>query len=410
MSVDVRFRDDGPIPPLAPEPFFADQLPAALEAQQGLIAPGAAGLALRPLTLATPEASATLTWQDGRASVRVGPAQAGTAVWDLDADALGELAHDEKTPMAFFSAGELPLQILPAALDWWLVLRAALDARPIHTPGSVGFRDRHGGPLDLSRAFTLDDDPEEIAHFLHEAGFLHLRRVFDPRRMQQVSDDMDAAAGDYSDGDGRSWWVTTRDGQRRLVRMQGFETKSETAAGLLDDPDFRRIGEIPGDGHHNHGRPGNRCEALFKPIGVVKGISDVPWHKDCSLGRHSYDCCNLTTGISVTGAGPHSGQLRVRAGAHRALCWPALPQPGLDLPDVPLATETGDVTVHLSCTLHMAQAPALHERRVIYTGFRLPDRSPAAAEARRKIMAVREKAPVTVSQEPAGEEGRSLRN
>ena len=156
--------------------------------------------------------------------------------------------------------------------------------------------------------------------------------------MDRISADMDAAAGDYRDGDGRSWWVTTRDGARRLVRMQGFDAKSPTTAELLDDPVFTRIGALTGDGHHNVGLVGNRVEALFKPIGVVQGISDVPWHKDCSLGRHSYDCSNLTTGISVTGAAEDSGQLRVRPGSHRALCWPALAQPGLDLPEPPLPT------------------------------------------------------------------------
>ena len=46
---------------------------------------------------------------------------------------------------------------------------------------------------------------------------------------------------------------------------------------------------------------------LFKPLGVTQGISDVPWHKDCSLGGHSYRCCSLTVGISVTGADATSG-------------------------------------------------------------------------------------------------------
>jgi len=220
--------------------------------------------------------------------------------------------------------------------------------------------------------------------------------------MDQISADMDAAAGEYRDGDGRSWWVTTRSGARRLVRMQGFDAKSRTAAELLEDPAFRRIGELTGDGHRGQqGLVGNRVEALFKPIGVAQGISDVPWHKDCSLGRHSYDCSNLTTGISVTGATEDSGQLRVRPGSHRALCWPALAQPGLDLPDRPLPTDKGDITVHLSCTLHMAQPPVARERRVLYTGFRLPDRSTDAALARQKLRAVREAAPVTVSQEPS---------
>ena len=51
----------------------------------------------------------------------------------------------------------------------------------------------------------------------------------------------------------------------------------------------------------------NRIEALFKPFDVVEGISDLPWHKDCALGRHSYDCSSMTVGISVSGADDVSG-------------------------------------------------------------------------------------------------------
>jgi ectoine hydroxylase-related dioxygenase (phytanoyl-CoA dioxygenase family) len=149
-------------------------------------------------------------------------------------------------------------------------------------------------------------------------------------------------------------------------------------------------------------KPGARVGALTKPIGVVKGISDVPWHKDCSLGRHSYECCTLTVGISVTGAGAASGQLRVIPGSHRALMWPApCVQPGLDLAPIDLPTRTGDVTVHLSCTLHTSQAPVTNTRKVLYTGFAQNPVDPAAAEAnRRKLNAVRSKTHTSVSQEP----------
>ncbi len=144
----------------------------------------------------------------------------------------------------------------------------------------------------------------------------------------------------------------------------------------------------------------NRIEALFKPIGVTEGISDIPWHKDCGIGRHSYECCGLTVGISVTGADDVSGQLRVIAGSHRALVWSGIRQPDLDLPDVPLPTRTGDVTLHLSCTMHMAQPPVERERRVMYSGFSLPplgDADPSAlAAARARRGAVRESAPLTV--------------
>jgi hypothetical protein len=219
--------------------------------------------------------------------------------------------------------------------------------------------------------------------------------------MAQVSVEMDRAAPDYAPDDGRSWWARTADGEQRLVRMQAFDTRSSATAQLVDDPRFTTLADIPGIGHEWGKRPDNRIEALFKPIGVVEGISDVPWHKDCSLGRHSYECCSLTVGISVTGADEVSGQLRVRAGSHRALVWPALEQPRCDLPVVDLPTRTGDVTMHLSCTLHMAQPPVERERRVMYSGFSLPPLDPdAAAEGRRRLREVREAAPVTVSQPP----------
>jgi hypothetical protein len=281
------------------------------------------------------------------------------------------------------------------------VLRAALDGRPIHEPGSVTFHDRDGAPLDLERTFRPDDDRDEMRHFLEEAGYLHVEGLFSEDEMRAVSDEMDRAAPTYEPDDGHSWWAKTADGERKLVRMQGFDERSPATVALIGDRRFLGLAEIAGDGHVFGARSNNRIEALFKPIGVVEGISDVPWHKDCSLGRHSYECCSLTVGISVTGADDVSGQLRVRAGSHRALMWSALDQPGCDLPVVELPTRTGDVTVHLSCTLHMAQPPVERERRVMYSGFSLPPLDAAAAAAgRARLRAVREAAPVTVSQPP----------
>ena len=85
--------------------------------------------------------------------------------------------------------------------------------------------------------------------------------------------------------------------------------------------------------------------------------------------------------------------------------WPAFVRNDNDLPIVDLPTHTGDVTIHLSCTMHMAQPPVDRERRVLYTGFRLPARTDGATDAaraaQRRIAAVREAAPVTVSQPPS---------
>jgi hypothetical protein len=301
--------------------------------------------------------------------------------------------------VALLAGGTLELDgiSLGRLQDWWLVLRCVVDGRPVHRPGAVEV------PVDLGRSFTLDDDPDEILSFLTTAGFLHLRRVFSEGEMAAVSADMDDAAPGYHDGDEHSWWATLDDGARQVVRMQGFDQRSPATCALVDDDRLARIAAIAGLGHANPAAGTNRIEALFKPLGVQQGISDVPWHKDCSLGRHSYDCCSLTVGISVTGAGPGTGQLRVIAGSHRALVWPSVLDPTTTgLPEVALATDTGDVTVHLSCTLHMAEPPTVAPRRVLYTGFALPPLAPGSAgAARAQIGRVRELAPLVTSQAPS---------
>jgi hypothetical protein len=302
--------------------------------------------------------------------------------------------------MGFFTGGalEMPVGGLEDALDWWVILRSLLDGRPVHTRGAVAF-----GELDLQRRFGPEDSPEEMAEFLAAAGYLRLTGVFTEREMAAVSEEIDEAAPRYRPDDGRSWWARTADGQQRLVRLQYFQGESPTTAGLLQDDRVLRIGRLTRDGHRTSrlGSDGNVIEALVKPLGVVEGISDLPWHKDCSLGGHSFQCCSLVVGISVTGADADSGQLRVIAGSHRALIQPAFVRRGLDLPQIDLPTRTGDVTVHLSCTMHMSQAPVTAERRVLYTALRLPDRGGLSESDSEKLSRIREGASANVSQRPS---------
>ena len=329
---------------------------------------------MRPLTVETSAGAWTLS-VDGE-SVRVSAGGGGKATVRLDESEITDIVHDRRTPMTLLAAGtlDMPQGELGDFLDWWVILRSLLDARAVHTAGAVTFTDRDGGELDLQRSFSADDDPAELAYYLGEAGYLHLSEVFTPAEMAQVSVDIDAALPRYRDGDGRSWWATTADGEQRAVRLQRFQEESAATAALLEDDRLLRLATLTGDGHVPRQQGGNKIEALVKPIGVVKGISDLPWHKDCSLGRHSSRCCSLTVGISVTGADERSGQLGVVAGSHRALVQPAFFRDSWDLPAVPLPTRTGDVTVHCSCTLHMSHAPVERERRVMYTDFVLPPR------------------------------------
>ena len=166
---------------------------------------------------------------------------------------------------------------------------------------------------------------------------------------------------------------------RRVVRMQQFEDRSPTAAALLDDDRFAALGALPG----LRPRPSTGAGATgSKPCSSRSGVRPGDLRRAVAQGLQPRppQLRVLQPDHRHLGhrGGPGSGQLRVIPGSHRALVWPSLFDAGrLDLPDVALATETGDVTLHLSCTLHMAQPPTERERKVLYTGFRLPPPDPA---------------------------------
>jgi Phytanoyl-CoA dioxygenase (PhyH) len=398
MTVDVRNRVDGEVEPIDPVRCLGHDLPAAFERHRELLAPAVQTYAPSPLVLEVDGAAWTLVGEDQAVRVTSGVTDDPGVVLRLTTAGLSDLVNDQVTVVGLQTNGTLdqPVGRFDHLLDWWLLLRGALDARAPHVPGDVELVGADGAPLDLARSFPADAPLDDMGDFLQRAGFLRIEGVFTEDEMNAVSLDMDRAAPMYSPTDGRSWWARTDDGEHRLVRMQYFDEVSPAVGRLVHDDRLLRLSDLTGDGHVFGSMDSNRIEALFKPIGVVEGISDIPWHKDCALGRHSYDCCSTTVGISVTGADARSGQLRAVAGSHRALMWPSDHQEHRsDLPAIDLPTNTGDLTVHLSCTLHMAQPPVERERRVLYTGFRLPLRgTDAEREARERLRSIREDAPL----------------
>lgn len=402
MSVDLRFRSDSEQAPVDAGHFFGQTLPARLDAHHDEIEAGARRLPLEDFCIETEGEPWTLGWRGDRVSVE--PGRRGAARVRLEREQLSDLVNDQSTPVALMSNRllDMPEGELPDFLNWWLVLRGAIDGRRLHAPGDVHFRG------EIRRSFDADDSDEEMGAFLEDRGYLHIRGVFSEREMAEVEADFEPVSAHYVKGDPKAWFAETVDGEQ-LVRMEGFDCHSDAARALSEDERFLRIGRLPGEGELVDREPGQRVAALIKPIGVTRGISDVPWHKDCSLGRHSYECCSLTVGISVSGADAESGQLRVVPGTHRALVWPApRVQPGLDLEPIDLPTRTGDVTVHLSCTQHMSQPPVTRPRKVLYTGFRQRALDPEAAERnRQRLEAVRSKTHTSISQEPGYLGGRS---
>jgi hypothetical protein len=369
MSVDVRTRLARDVRSLTRDEVLDGVLRDAIELHGDLAGRGLTYKGLPPLGLQVEGRDVTLGSDAGGLRLCSGIDTAGV-VAVLDSEALSDLVQDTQSPMglAMTSRVRITAGDLNDWVGWEPVLRALLDGRKVHEAGDVSFVDRDGGELELDRVFTVDDDAEVMGHFLEQAGFLHIRDVFDEAEMAAVGADIDEWIGRAEPDDGESWWATNGDGVEQAVRVLFFDEKSEALRTLLGDPRFKRVGDLTGDGHYHSGG----AEGLVKPLGIVRGLSDLPWHKDCGQGRHSYVCNGLTYGISITGADCTSGALGVIPGSHRANTMSAARDPHLDLAPRLLETFTGDVTVHCSDTLHRAHPPVNRTRKVVYSSFRLP--------------------------------------
>jgi hypothetical protein len=374
-SLDRRTRFEGDAVALDPGAFIDEGLVALLDANGADAGRAAVRLELAPLTLDVEGEEVTLDVVGERIVARRGRVD-GSLVVALDRRAFSDLMQDEVSTFGAQMTGRVEVRrgTLDGFVEWEPVLRCLFDGRPVYEPGAIALRDGAGAPLDLHRSFTLDDPTDEIAQFLVEAGFLHIEGMFTAAEMSAVSAELDDAVAAAERDDGASWWARTEDGEWYPSRILGFNQKSPALRELLHSNRFRTIGTLTGDVFAQRDPDaGDSAEGLLKKTGVVEGISDVSWHKDCTMGGHSRRCCGLTVGISVTGAGHGNGELGAVAGSHRANV-ATLGVEGLDLPRVPLPTRTGDITVHCSCTLHMSRPPVSAERRVVYTGFNLAPR------------------------------------
>ena len=369
MSVDCRTRRMNSVRPLGVEEVLDGVLPEAIATHGDLAARGLTYRALPPLGLVVGDRAFTLSSDAGRLALTSGVEHAGV-VAELAEAALSDLVQDYQSTMglAMTSRVKITRGSFDDWIGWELVLRALMDGRRVYETGDVTFDDGEGGALDLDRIFTLDDDRDEMAHFLREAGFLHVRGVFEEDEMAAVGRDIDHFIAKATPDDGDSWWAEDAEGRAQAVRVLEFYDKSESLRELVHSDRYQWLGDLTGDGHFYR----RSAEGLVKPLGIAKGLSDLPWHKDCGQGRHSLMCNALTCGISVTGADRVSGALGVVPGSHRASVKINSRDPVMDMVPRMLETQTGDVTVHCSDTLHRAHPPTERPRKVVYSGFRLP--------------------------------------
>jgi hypothetical protein len=380
MSVDGRTRPINSAGPADPASFFAGPWREAAARHGARAADDAARLGLPPLTIRVDDGAWTLHHATDGIDVIPGPAGGAKSI-ELDRAAFADLFCERRTALGLVIAGRV--QGDPESNDafcaWDPVLRSLLDGRAVHRPGDVSLLARDGSALDLGQRFRLGAAPADAAHFLGETGFLLLQEVFTEDEMDAVDADLRAAVEAARPGDGTSWWASTRSGEAYPCRILDFAQQSPALRALIAGEWYVSIGDLLGDGH----RPGDpfgehfsdvTAEGLLKRVDSVDGLVCLPWHKDCDRGGHSMFCSGLTIGVCLTPVDEEHGGLDVMAGSHRANIARAQVDRGLDLPVVTLRATRGDVTVHMSCTLHRSTHPTRLERRVAYTGFALPPR------------------------------------
>lgn len=327
-----------------------------------------AGLA--PIAIVLPgERAYSFVAQDARILVIPGIARDAETVVELSDDAWIDYFYEMRTRIgllysnaATFRAGSFESWGL-----WDPALRALYSDREIYDPARIRFLDRAGAPLDLHQKFGLDDDRDDMSHFLRETGYLIVKRAFDPELVRELSAELDRVRDAAVEGELTSWWADDGAGGRFPYRLTYLSDQSPSFAALYDHP---RVVELRELSREEVVPVPDRIEGIlavlkeYAPGSEMSGFANLPFHNDCGMGGCHITCPCVLVGIQLDAANAGSSQLHMMAGT-----WGKAFHPFPDdasraqLPVVALETEPGDATVHFGCGLHAGPGPTGSARR-----------------------------------------------
>ncbi len=288
--------------------------------------------------------------------VVAGADQADTVVEVTPAD-FSDLANDLAAAAGLFYPGKVRvLRGEPRRfLDWEPAWRSLFHGRPVYDPDELDLRDPLGAPLDPSRSFASDDPLPDIKHFLETAGYVRVRSVFDAKEIEAFRRAAADAADKASEADDNSWWGVTTSGEKRLTRI--LEARDEPAfQDLVNDPRLNRLVDVLGLGLQPD-LLGETVTVLFKIKDVAEGLANLPWHRDCGMGGHALHCPIVNLTIFLTACNRDTGGLWMLPGSHAYSCPTSLLRADEPAGSVLIEAEPGDVTLHLSDTMHAAFPP-----------------------------------------------------
>ncbi|MBY0401987.1 phytanoyl-CoA dioxygenase family protein [Myxococcota bacterium] len=341
-------------------PFHAVGAHARL-APSGAPLPAAYAATLAPFAVVISESgeSGTFSIRDGRVELTPGAERASTRVELAQADFEG-LTRDLESAAGLIYAGRAQAKSgdLMDFMQWEPALRWVYGGRAVYDPGAIDLRDRRGEPLDPTRSYRLDDDREEMAHFLRTVGYLHVRDVLSRNEIERLSHEAEILRREAREGDQESWWGRREDGSTVLCRvlragrqptMRSLhgDARIESLASLCDVPMSLAMGPEEKDG----------VTLLWKQPGVVEGLGDLPWHRDCGLGGHASMCPTAVVSVFLGPNTPEAGELRFLPGSWQT----SFPHQHADSREAPRGVapkaRAGDATIHYGDVAHVAPPP-----------------------------------------------------
>jgi len=355
--------------------FHRDGLPRLAAEHGALIADDLRGVAAVALRI---DDGTSFTWRsvDGAVVVDEGDTGAPTLI-ELSNETFSDFLNELLTASGAVRTGRA--RVVRGDLGGWHrwepAIRSLTSGREIYGPGVwPTLVDRAGDPLDLLRSFTVDDDRDEMAHFLATAGYLHVKSVFTADEVAAYGDEVEHVRTLTTPGDPFSWWSINSDGDEVVTRINYLGRHSHVIDELCFEPRLKQFATLTSPAMRVcHDRLDGPM-VFIKNSNVVKGNGDLGWHVDDGIGGHPVMCPLIQVGVQLDHATPANGQLLVLAGSHRyTKHWYQWGQTD-DLPVVAIDTEPGDITLHYGDTMHTTPPPTADGagRRALYFKFSEP--------------------------------------
>ncbi|MFP8878902.1 MAG: phytanoyl-CoA dioxygenase family protein, partial [Myxococcota bacterium] len=360
-------------PPVDFDDFHRVELPKRLrEGMNGQVAWDVEGVAPLALSVCDREGAYSFVCRDGAVEIVPGVVEdAETVLEIIDQESWIDYLHEFRTRagLLYSKAVRFVRGDFESWDDWDPAIRCMYSGREIYDPSKLEFRDREGADLDLNRRFDLDDDREEMSHFLRSTGYLVVAQVFESDLLAELASEVDRIAAGAVEDEPTSWWAVNPDGRRFPYRLTYLSDKSASIGGLYDHPRVRKLIALS---QEDVVPVPDRIEgilAVIKAGGLdarATGFANLPFHSDCGFGACHLTCPCVLVGVHLDAMNERSSQVLMMAGTHGK----SVHSRRRDMrryPIVALETERGDATVHYGCGLHAGPAPTgPASRRTLY--------------------------------------------